>query len=182
MHVQFAHAAISKTSDGEASIGVAACAAWPADGVSVEGDSHAGRFAPSSAPFNKENEGRALPGGDVRAHAAPRCEAVVAISIRGTSVRTGDALCDEAFLPRTWGAVQAALEIEAKILAGDGALAGRVADSAPNSGRLRVFRRALCASRGQHEEAGFAKGSDERLRAPVALHHVEDGTRASSTW
>jgi hypothetical protein len=55
MHVQFAHAAKSKTSDGEASIGVAACAAWPADGVSVEGDSHAGRFAPSSAPFNKEN-------------------------------------------------------------------------------------------------------------------------------
>jgi hypothetical protein len=179
MHVRFAHAATSKTRVGGARMGVVAYAVGPADGARVVRKSRVGRFIPSFAPFNTEKQIQALPAFGIGTHAALRCGAVAAKSIRETLARKGVVLCEEAFFSITWAAAQAVLEIKAKILAGDVARIGILADWAEKADWLRVLRRALWASRERHEEAGFALDGEERWRAPVALYDVEDGARGS---
>jgi hypothetical protein len=144
MHVQFAYAAIIKATKGEASIGDAAYAVWPVIGATVEGSDRAARSAPVFAPFNQENEILAFPGSELRVRPTPR-ESVPLQSLRGTSARTGAVPGGGAISSRACSAGHAALEIEAKILAGDGARAGKVAYSACmgsgvafSGGRMRI--------------------------------------------
>jgi hypothetical protein len=178
MHVRFAQAAISKTRVVGARMGgVVAYAVGPADGMRGGRKSRAGWFVPILAPFNTEKQNQALSAFGIRAHAMPRCEVVAAKFIRETFARMG-VLCEEAFFSITWAAVQAVLEIQAKILAGDVARTGILAEWAAKAGWLRVLRRAVWASRERYEEAGFALYGEERWRAPVALCDFEDGARA----
>jgi hypothetical protein len=77
MHIQFAPAAFSRVNDGEASIGEAAYAAWPADGATIVGEAQGERLArifarfiapfvaPFVAPFNQDNEKLAFPGAEI---------------------------------------------------------------------------------------------------------------------
>jgi hypothetical protein len=180
MHVRFAHAAISKTRVGGARLGdVVAYAVGPADGTRVGGGSRADRFVPTFAPFYTEKQNQALSAFGFRAHATSRCEAVAAKSIRETFARKGVILCEEAFFSITWAAVQAILEIKAKILAGDVVRNGILADSAVKTGWLCVLKRVVWARRERRAQASFVLYGEERWRAPVALYDVEDGARAA---
>jgi hypothetical protein len=173
MHVRFAHAAISNTRVcGTRLGGVVAYAVGPAGGTRGGRKSRVGRFV-SFAPFNTEKQNQALLACGFRAHAAPRCEAVAAKSIRETFARKGMILCEEALFSITWAAVQAILE--AKILVGDVVRTGILADWAAKKGWLCVLRRLIWARRKRHAEASFALYCEERWRAPVALYDVEDG-------
>jgi hypothetical protein len=154
MHIQFAPAAFSRLSDGEASIGEAAAyAAWPADWATRAGEAQGERLtpifasiiepflvlfpAPFLASFNQDNEKFAFPG-----------VATAAIPSREMSARTGAALFNGAISLIAWSGGQATREVEAKILAGDVARVGRAVDSALHAGLRCVFWRAGSARRG----------------------------------
>jgi hypothetical protein len=206
MHVPSAPAAMSKASDGEASIGEAVYVAWPAVGATIVGKAQAAPFAPIFAPlllasFNRDNENGAFAGRDFhvsefRAGTAPSCLAVAAISTREKSARTGAALFNGTFASIAWPGGQATLEIEAKILAGGGARAGRGVDFALNAGRRRVLGRVSFAGQVKRQEADFERNGEGRSCTPaplcaaafdaqcgaqrdaIALHDVKDGTCA----
>jgi hypothetical protein len=171
MHVQFAPAAIRRAGDGEEIIGEAAYAAWPADGATIAGKAQAAWLAPIFAPFiapfiapfNQDNERFGFPGAkfytpEFHAPTSPRCVAVAAMSTREMFARMAAVLFNGTSSSNAWSGGQAALEVEAKILAGDGARAGRVVDSALHVGRRRVFGRASSARRG------------------IRRHRIPDGT------
>ncbi len=102
MHIQFAPAAFRSVSDGEASNGDAAYAAWSADGATITGEAQGERWLPLfvpfdvtlGAPFIQDNEKFVFQASEFQslefhARTSPRCAAVAAVSVREMSARTG---------------------------------------------------------------------------------------------
>jgi hypothetical protein len=193
MHDQFAHAALAQPSGGEASIRRAAQAAWRGNRAAAEGKRHAPRLTPGSAPCNQDKESRRDRGALLRGR---KNAVVVALSIRKPFIPAEEPFGDGMSIVIMFARRQTNPATESKILVGGGARAGKVAHSELRADGRQVFRRAVCASRKEHQKADFAQCGEGRFRAParlgvaasrrgcgarrgvIALHDVKDGIRA----
>jgi hypothetical protein len=193
MQDQFAHAALINSGGGEASIRNAAQAALRKNRAAAMGKRHAPRLAPFSAPFHEEKESRGGQGALMRGR---KHAAVVALFICKSLIAAGEPFGHGTSIVIVFARRQTNPATESKILVGGGACAGRVAHSELRAEGRQIFRRAVCASRGEHQKAGLAQSGERRFRAParrgvaasragcgarggaIALHDVNDGIRA----
>jgi hypothetical protein len=192
MQVKFAYAATSKASDGEASTGNAAeAAAVSADDATFVNPEHAAPLAAICAPFDKDNENGTPTASRFNKDAQPRgtrggalrsATALAAIPTRIERVQRNANKYGGTISASVLPARQAALEIGAKILAGDGVRAGKVVDSALRAGRHRVSLRAGSALATQRQDADFVKHCDGRSRTPVRIYmpFAFDAARAAA--
>jgi branched-chain amino acid transport system substrate-binding protein len=188
MQVKFASAAISKASVGEASTGGAAASAAASAGrativppgqaalrAAIRGlfKKHNEKMTPMASRFNKDTQ----PCG---ARSLTRTRALAAIACRRERVQRSAGTYERIMSANMWSARQAALEIGAKILAGNGVRAGKVMDSAYCVVRHRVSSRAASTLAMQRQDADFEMPCEARFRMQVRIHapFVFDTARA----
>lgn len=187
MHVQFAYAAIGKSSDGEASIGKAAIAAvLPTFSTALVGTRQGRRLGPARVSVVQDNEMPASvahgglrfvrPCTDRTAAALRsvqcrwcRVTAPAATPFLVASIRWGAGLAGGIDSPGVWPEAQATIGVGAKIPAGDGVRARRVVTSALGAGRHRVFGRAGVSLAGKRQEAWFVRYGEARFRMLARL-------------
>lgn len=168
MQFQFAYAAVSTASDGGASIGSAAtAAAAPADESTIVNIMHAAHCAARVVPFDKDNQNGLPAALRFTKDAWLSGAAMVATITRHKRVRSGTHMGGGTISASVWPTRLVALEIGAKILAGDGVRAGRVMDPTLRAAGHRAFPQVASRPVERRLDADFASDREGRSGTPA---------------